>query len=200
MNAQALYVHRETSCYCVIRLSDSGIVLGLEPLDGISGLDSVRRTNGGLGTSSSGDTGTWTSHDAVEVHSVDTDSWVVLDSEIDVFGNTETKVAGLGEVALSQLELLDTETTLQDFLSLWTTDGDVDGNLFVTTDTEGTDGVAGLAVNWSLTGELFQHLSGTGESITGLADTDVEDEFVDPQLTHWVARLRIGHFCRISCG
>lgn len=164
-----------------------------------------------------------------------------------MLGDTETEVAGLREVALSQLEFLDTETTLQDLLSLWTTDGDVDGNLFVTTDTEGTDGVAGLAysvppvspcshpsrvpfsippvssqgrfpsqilsnfhvllqpqekvsrfgnwartVNWSLTGKLFQHLCGTGESVTRFTDTDVEDKFVDPQLTHGVARLRVG--------
>jgi hypothetical protein len=258
------YTYTEKPPTTAIRLSDGGIVLGLEPLDGISGLDSVRGANGGLGTASFGNAGTWAGpgnklsvflipspvrildvniHDAVEVHSVDTNSWVVLDSEIDVLGDTETEVTGLGEVALSQLELLDTETTLQDFLSLWTTDGDVDSNLLVTTDTEGTDGVAGLAYfllvspcfpkflrflsihpptslttpicrfcrisfllslqisrfgnwalteDWGLTGELLQHLSGTGESVTGLADTDVEDEFVDPQLTHWVARLRVG--------
>jgi hypothetical protein len=85
------------------------------------------------------------SHAAVEVHAVDTDTGVVLDAQIDVLADTETEVAGLGEVALPQLVFLDLETTLEDLLSLGATDGDVDGNLLVTTDTEGTDGVTGLA-------------------------------------------------------
>lgn len=64
-----------------------------------------------------------------------------------MLGDTETEVASLGEVALPQLILLDLETTLEDLLSLGATDGDVDSNLLVTTDTEGTDGVTGLACN-----------------------------------------------------
>jgi hypothetical protein len=85
------------------------------------------------------------SHAAVEVHTVDTNTRVVLDTEIDVLADTEAEVAGLGEVLLSQLVFLDLEATLEDLLGLGATDGNVDGNLFVTTDTEGTDGVAGLA-------------------------------------------------------
>lgn len=84
-------------------------------------------------------------HAAVEVHAVDTNARVVLDAEIDVLADTETEVAGLGEVALPQLVLLDLEATLENLLGLGATDGDVNGDLFVTADTEGTDGVAGLA-------------------------------------------------------
>jgi hypothetical protein len=84
-------------------------------------------------------------HAAVEVHSIDTDTRVVLDTQVDVLADTEAEVAGLGEVALPQLVFLDLEATLQDLLRLGASDGDVDGDLFVTTDTEGTDGVAGLA-------------------------------------------------------
>lgn len=85
------------------------------------------------------------SHAAVEVHSVDTDRWVVLDAEIDVLRDTETEVASLREVALAELVLLDLEATLENLLCLWATDSDVDGDLLVTTDTKGPDGVAGLA-------------------------------------------------------
>jgi hypothetical protein len=85
------------------------------------------------------------SHAAVEVHTVDTDTRVVLDTEVDVLADTEAEVAGLGEVLLSQLVFLDLEATLEDLLGLGATDGNVDGNLFVTTDTEGTDSVASLA-------------------------------------------------------
>lgn len=99
----------------------------------------------GLGAAAASNTLTGAGHAAVEVHAVDTDTGVVLDAEIDVLGNTEAEVAGLGEVALAQLVLLDLEATLENLLGLGATDGDVDGDLFVTADTEGTDGVAGLA-------------------------------------------------------
>ena len=37
-------------------------------------------------------------HDDVEVHTENTDSWVVLDTEIDVLLDTETEVTGGGKV------------------------------------------------------------------------------------------------------
>jgi len=62
-----------------------------------------------------------------------------------VFADTEAEVASLREVALSELIFLDLQPTLQDFLGLWAANSDVDRDLLVTTDTEGTDGVSGLA-------------------------------------------------------
>jgi hypothetical protein len=62
-----------------------------------------------------------------------------------VFADTETEVSSLGEVALAELIFLDLQSTLQNFLSLWSTDSNMYSNLFVTTDTEGSDCVAGLA-------------------------------------------------------
>jgi len=62
-----------------------------------------------------------------------------------VLADSETKVASLRKVALAELILLNLETALEDLLSLGPTDGNVDSDLLVTTDTEGTDGVTGLA-------------------------------------------------------
>ncbi len=62
-----------------------------------------------------------------------------------MFADTEAEVTSLGEVALAELVFLDLQSTLQDFLSLWSANGDVNGNLLVTTNTEGTDGVSSLA-------------------------------------------------------
>jgi hypothetical protein len=92
-----------------------------------------------------GNTLTRTRHAAVEVHSVDTNGWIVLDTEINVFADTEAEVASLGEVALSQFVFLDLEATLKNLLRLWSTDSNVHSNLFITTDTESSDGVAGFA-------------------------------------------------------
>ena len=117
----------------------------LEPLDGLLTLDLVGSTNLGLSATTLSNTLSWTGHASVEIHSVNTNCWVVLDTEIDVLRDTETEVTSPGEVALAKLVLLDLEATLENLLCLWATDGNVDGNLFVTTDTEGTDGVAGLA-------------------------------------------------------
>jgi hypothetical protein len=84
-------------------------------------------------------------HAAVEVHSIDTNRRVVLDTKINVFADAETEVTSLREVALAKFILLDLQSTLQDFLSLWPTDCNMHSDLFVTTDTEGTDSVSGLA-------------------------------------------------------
>ena len=71
-----------------------------------------------LHAAAAGDTLTRAGHAAVEVHAVDTDGGVVLDTEIDVLADTEAEVAGLGEVALAELVLLDLEATLENLLSL----------------------------------------------------------------------------------
>ena len=126
-------------------LSDGSIILGLEPLDNILLMNPVVRSNPARAPLPLRHTGTRTAHDAVEIHSVNTDGRVVLDSQINVLGDSETKVAGLGKVALAEFVFLDFEATLEDFFGFGTADGDMDGNLFVTTDTEGSDCVTGFA-------------------------------------------------------
>ena len=116
-----------------------------------------------------------------------------------MLADTETEVTRLGEVALAELVLLDLETTLEDLLGLGATDGDVDSDLFVPSDTESTDSVAGLGVDGSLTGKLLEHLGGTSETITRLADGDVEDELLDAELPHGVGGLGVGLSWLLVC-
>lgn len=108
-------------------------------------------TDGRSSTATACNTLTRSGHAAVEVHSVDTNTRVVLDTEINVFADTEAEVSSLGEIALAEFVFLDLEATLDDFLSLGTSDSDMHGDLLVTTDTEGSDSVAGLA--WSIKSE-----------------------------------------------
>ena len=98
-----------------------------------------------LRTSSPGHSRTRPSHTAVEVHSVDTNRRVILDSQIDVFRDAEAEVTRLGEVLLAEFVFLDLETTFEDFFCLRASDADVHGDLFVAADAEGADGVAGFA-------------------------------------------------------
>ncbi len=44
-------------------------------------------------------------------------------------------------------------------------------------------------VDWSLTAQLFEHFGSTRKSVTGFADRDVENEFLDAQLSHGVCQL-----------
>lgn len=121
----------------------------------------MTRANSGLASPPLRNALTLPCHANVEVHAVDTDTRVVLDTKIDVFADTEAEVAGFGEVALPQFVFLDLEATLEDFLCFRAADGDVDGDLLVTSDTECSHGVAGFAVDGGLTGELFEHFGST---------------------------------------
>ena len=115
----------------------------------------------------------WPAHDDVEVHAKDTDGGVVAGTEIDVLLDAEAKVAGLGEVAAAELVLLDLEPALEDLLGFGPADGDVHGDLLVTTDAERADGVPRLGRHGGLTGELLEHLGCTSQAISRLANRDV---------------------------
>lgn len=96
-----------------IRLSHNSLEAVLEPLDGFRPVDAVGRTNLGLGPATTGNAlsrsgpilisgelsgqtrGVINIHAAVEVHSVDTNCWIVLDTKIDVLADTESKVTSL---------------------------------------------------------------------------------------------------------
>lgn len=205
MSFHAILVHPS----CLPRLSDDTLESVLVPLDGLVLVDAVGSTDLALASPALGNTLAGAGHADVEVHTVDTarcqcvsksnpilchipNARVVLDAQVDVLADTETEVAGLGEVALAKLVLLDLEATLENLLGLGATDGNVDGNLFVPPDTEGSDGVAGLAVDGSLTAQLLEHLCGTRKSVTRLADGDVEDELLDAELPHGVGGFGVG--------
>lgn len=84
-------------------------------------------------------------HAAIEVHSVNTNRRIIFDAQIDMFADAETEIASLREVPPLQFVLFDFQASLEDFFGLGTTDGDMDGNLLVTADTECSNGVSGFA-------------------------------------------------------
>ena len=54
-------------------------------------------------------------------------------------------------------------------------------------------------VDGGLTGQLLEHLGGTSETITRLADGDVEDELLDAELPHGVGGLGVGLSWLLVC-
>lgn len=154
-------------------VQDFSVVSLLEPSDGVLLGSLVRVTDDSFASLSSGDSVTGSTNHDVEVHTENTDGWVVLDTQVDVFFDTETEVTSSREVSVSQLVLLDLQTSFQDLFGLWTSDSDVHSNLFVSSDTESSDSVSSFGVDWSLTRQLFQDLGSSGQSVTGLTDRDV---------------------------
>lgn len=86
---------------------------------------------------------TGSTEDDEEVHTVDTDAWIVSDTQIDMLIDTEAEVTGLGKVAALQLVLLDLQALLEDLLGFLATDSAEAGDLFVSSDTERSNGVSG---------------------------------------------------------
>ena len=62
-----------------------------------------------------------------------------------MLADPKPEVASLRKVLLPQFILLDFQTALEDFFSFGAADSDMDGDLFVTTDSKCADGVAGFA-------------------------------------------------------
>lgn len=104
----------------------------------------MRETNTSLLGLPSRYTVPWSAHNDVEVHTEDTDTGVVTSTQVDVLLDTETEVTSIREVLAPELVLLHLQTTLQDLLSLGATNGNMDSDLFVTTDAECSDGVTGF--------------------------------------------------------
>lgn len=140
------------------------------------------------------DTASGALKDDEEVHTVNTDGGVVLDTKIDVLLDTETKVTGGREVLGEKLVLLNLQAALKNLHSLGATNSAVNGDLFVTTNRERTNSVAGLGVDGSLTGQVLEDLGSTSKTITGLTNRDVEAELGDLDVPHGVVLLGAGHF------
>jgi len=156
----------------------------------------VWSTNSALASSSSSDSLAWSLKDYKEVHTEDTDAWVVFDAQIDVLHDTETEAASAGEVTLLQLVLLDLKARLEDLLGFWASDGNSAGDLLISSDTEGSHGESGLAEDWALAGQLLEDLGGSSEPITTLTNANVQAELGDSDVFHAIG-LFGSHFLMI---
>ncbi|KAG5458238.1 MAG: hypothetical protein BJ554DRAFT_1577, partial [Olpidium bornovanus] len=154
--------------------------LRLVPLHRLFLADAVGRTNLGLAPAATRHAHPGPSHDDVEVHAVNANGGIVLDTEVDVLLDAEAEVAGGREVLGPQLVLLDLEPSFQDLLSLGTTDGAMDSNLLVAADAECPHGVPRLRVDGRLASELLQHLGRAGQTISRFANANIENE-LSPQ-------------------
>lgn len=120
---------------------------------------------------------------------VDARRRVVLDPQVDVLGDAESKVAGRRKVAAQQLVLLHLEAGLDQRHRLLAADRHGSGDLLIAPDREGADRVARLAEDGLLARQLLEDLGGLLEPVSGLSHADVEDELGDADAAHRVRGL-----------
>ena len=93
----------------LLSIEDDTIILGLEPLHGVVLVEPVGEADAAGLAFPVSNVHTGTSQNNVEIHTINTDGGVVFDTQIDVFLDTETEVAVLGEVFTTQLVFTDLE-------------------------------------------------------------------------------------------
>ena len=75
-----------------------------------------------------------------------------------MLSDSETKVSGSGEVLLVELKLLDLESTLKNLLSLGSSNGNVNGDFLISSNSERSNGVSGLGRDRGLSSKLLENL------------------------------------------
>ena len=83
--------------------------LFLEPFHCIIFGDSMAESNSTLASSPFANSVSLPSEDNVEIHSIDTNAWIIFDSEIDVFLDSKPKVTSGREVSFLQFIFSDLE-------------------------------------------------------------------------------------------
>merc|ERR1719244_251612 len=168
---------------------DDSVVLGLEPLHSILLGQTVWETNLTNLLPSVSHVDTRSAQHYKEVHSVDTNARIVLDTKINMLLDSETKVSIVRKVFLPQLVLPNFEATLQDLFRLRSSHSAMDRNLLIPTDTKGTNCVAGFGEYRRLPGQRLQHLASSSEPVTRLTHTNVKAELSDSEIPHNILGL-----------
>ena len=117
-------------------------------------------TDSAFAASAEADSASWSFKHDIKVHTENTGEGIILDTQIDVLLNTKAKASGIREVSLSQLSVLDFETSFKDLISFFSSHSDVSCNFFVSFNTETSDGVSSSGGNGLLSSEIFQHFAG----------------------------------------
>ncbi len=144
-----------TKVYLLARQQDA-IILLLEPFHGLILGDPMTGPYTTLPSTLVAHAVTGPTEYDVEVHSVDTDARVVLDTQVDVFLDAEAKVACVGKISLSQLVFTYLQASFQDLFSLCTSDRAVTSDLLVSPDAERANGVPSFGKDRCLSGQLLQ--------------------------------------------
>ncbi len=84
-----------------ISIVDGTIIFSSEPFHSIFFGDSVFGSNSGFASSSESNSASWSLEDDVEVHTENTGEWIILNTKINMFLNTESKTSCIRKVGFS---------------------------------------------------------------------------------------------------
>lgn len=160
-------------------LVDCSLELLLDPVASLVLGDLVVVSDAVLAVLPLGDTSSFTGQYNVKVHSVNTDTWVVLDSHVDMLVNSESEVTRVAKVLGQDLVVLAAKSKVDELHGTFTADSHVARDVLVTTDRKGTDSVASLGEYRLVTGKLLEYGGGAGEAILVVSDRDVEDKLLN---------------------
>ena len=132
------------------------IIFSSEPFHSIFLWNSMLGSDSWFASSSQTNSASWSFKDDVEVHTENAGEWIILNTQIDVFLDTETETSSIREVSFSEFSVLDFKSSFENFVSLVSSNSDVSGDFLVSFDTEASDGESGSWWDWFLTGQIFQ--------------------------------------------
>ena len=116
-------------------------------------------SDSGFASSSQTHSASWSLEDDVKVHTENTSEWIILDTQIDVLLNTETKASSIREIFLLEFSILDLESSFEDLVSLISSDGDMDSDFFITLDVEASNSVTSAGWDGFLSREVLKNLA-----------------------------------------
>ena len=138
---------------------NSTVIFLLEPFHSLLFANSVLSSNFAFTSSSKTNSASWSFENNVEVHTENTSEWIILDTQIDVFLNTETKATSIWEISLFQFSIFDFKTSLENLVSFIASDGDMYCNFLVSFDTKASNGETSSWGYWLLSSQVFKHFT-----------------------------------------
>merc|ERR1719458_1083140 len=119
-----------------LAIQNNSIIFSLKPFHGILLHKTMRKSNSSCFTAPVTNIHTSTTKYNIEVHSIDTNRWIVLDAQVDVLLDSESKVSISREVVTAQLIFPHLKSTFKNLFCFGPSYCTMYGNLFVTTDTK----------------------------------------------------------------
>ena len=123
-----------------VSVVDGTIELSSEPFHSLIFGDSMFGSNGGFTSSSKSNSAACSFQNDVEIHTEDTSEWIILNTQINVFLNTEAETSGVRKVYFSELSVLNFKSSFENFVGFVASDCNVSSHFFVSLDTETSDG------------------------------------------------------------
>ena len=148
-----------------ISVKDKSIVLLFEELHSIFFSDSLSNSNTVLTSFSLRNTFSVFFENNIEIHSENTSIWIIFYSKINVFLYTKAEISRFRKVSLSEFKFFDFKSFFQYFLSFITSNCHMNGNFFISLNTERSNSKSSLRSNWYLSCQIFNNFSGFSQLI-----------------------------------